>query len=102
MSAISPGSAYVNGNHKSNKNRRQVARLEAGIGEVRRKERFTGFRRGILVLALPPSPVQSDVSICLRLTCNGVAVGEEELLARVMLEVVVTTNINHRRGLALR
>src|SRR6185437_14438102 len=103
MSAISPDSAYVNGNNNSNKNRRQVAPLEAGTGEVRRKERFTRFRRGILiVLALPPSPVQSDVSICLRLTCNGVAVGEEELLARVMLEVVVTTNINHRRGLALR
>src|SRR5580692_1620032 len=53
------------------------------------------------LLVFSPCPVHADVCILLGLAGYGMAVAKQKLLARVILEVIVTTDVDHRRSLGL-
>src|SRR5271156_5659315 len=58
--------------------------------------------RGALLVVFSPSPVHADVSVIFGLSGNRVAVAKKKLLVGVVLEVVVTANVDHSGSLRLR
>src|ERR1035438_292396 len=56
----------------------------------------------LVVLIFSPRPVHAHVGVVLRLPGNRVTVAEQELLARVLFEVVVAPYVDQRGGLCLR
>src|SRR6202034_4586876 len=55
-----------------------------------------------LLVVLAPRPVHADVGVILRLPGDRVSVAEEELLVRIVLEMVDAAEIDQRGGLCLR
>ena len=58
-------------------------------------------RSGLLVI-LPPRPIEAQVSVILALSGYRVTVAEQELFAWVVLEMIVSTHVDHRGSLSLR
>ena len=56
---------------------------------------------GVLVV-FSPGPVHARIGIVLGLSGDRMAVAKEKLLVGVVLEVVITANIDHGRSLRLR
>src|SRR5271157_1005600 len=54
------------------------------------------------VLVFSPSPVHARVSVILSLAGDRMSIAEQELFAGMMLEVVITANVDHRRASGLR
>jgi hypothetical protein len=50
--------------------------------------------RLVRLVTLSPGPVHADIGVVFRLSGDGMAVAEQELLSGMIFEVVVTANVN--------